>query len=220
MSNVGDDKMIGNMVKNIVFKHFEKGEFVEGEKILRRLSFRLTNENTTEEHRLVLLNLSWVLHELGQMDSAKHYIKLLRTLIEKDYEYIENNSEKYYMVLGLYTELFSEHMSIEEKIEINQRKYDACWGKIDYLDQALVSKFDICELRNDCEGMVDCIESIHNCIMHKIYIGKTEEESNEIRAKLKETKKNMLNTLKLKNIDLYNELCEELLNLTNSSIAI
>lgn len=212
--------MVSNIVKNIVFKHFENGEFAEGEKVLRKLSFRLTSENTTEEHRMVLYNLSWVLHEMKQLDLAKDYIKTLKKIMENDCEYIENNSQKYYTVLGLYTELFSEYMSVEEKIEINQRKYEACCGNIDYLDQALVSKFDIYELKDDIEGMIDCIESIHNYVMTKIYIDKTEEESNEIRCKLKETKKNMLNTLKSKNIDVYNELCEELLNLTNSSIAI
>lgn len=212
--------MVNNIVTQNVFSHFERGEFTEGESILRRLSFKLTQDNTTEEHRIVLYNLAWVLEELGRIDLAKDYIIKIKDIIEKDIEYMENNVEKYQMVLGLYSELFKDELTTEDKIDINKRKYEACCGNIDFLDQALSSKFNIYSMQDDYEGMVDCVESIHNYVMTEIYIDKTKEESDRLREKLKEVKTYMLEELKMRNKKVYDEICEEIINLTNSFIAI
>lgn len=214
------DKVINNMIKNEVFKNFKNGDFKTGESILRKLSLRLNNENT-ETKRLVLYNLAWVQDELGQDELAKKNIVMIRNIIENDEEYKTNNIEKYYSVLGLYTELFKDEITTEDKIKINQEKYKSCYNNIRYLAEALVSKFDIYFLKDDIEGMVDVIEEIHSYVMQDIYIDNESKEKNEdIRCQLKEVRKNVLSTLKEKDNLRYNELFEELFNSTDSSIAI
>lgn len=212
--------MINSMVENEVFKNFRNGDFKTGENILRKLSLRLNKENT-ETKRLVLYNLAWVQDEIGQDELAKKNIVMIRNIIENDEEYKTNNIEKYYSVLGLYTELFKDEITTEDKIKINQEKYKSCYNNIRYLAEALVSKFDICFLKDDIEGMVDVIEEIHSYVMQDIYIDNESKEKNEdIRCQLKEVRKNVLSTLKEKDNLRYNELFEELFNSTDSSIAI
>lgn len=212
--------MINNMVENEVFKHFKEGNFETGEKILRKLSFRLNNEST-ETKRLVLYNLAWVQDELGQVELAKKNIIIIRDIIENDEEYKRKNIENYYRVLGLYTELFKDELTIEEKNKINQEKYRSCYDNTEYLAEALVSKFDICFLKDDIEGMIDVIEEIHNWVMEDIYIDNGSKEKNDkIRNQLKEVRGNVLDSLRGKDERKYNELFEELFNSTNSSIVI
>lgn len=212
--------MISSIVENEVFKHFKEGNFGTGEKILRKLSFRLNNEST-ETKRLVLYNLAWVQDELGRAELAKKNITIIREIIEKDEEYKRENIENYYRVLGLYTELFKDEITIEEKIKINKEKYNCCYNKKEFLSTALISKFDIYFLKDDIEGMIDVIEEIHNWIMQDIYIDNESKEKNDkIRSQLEEIKGNALDTLKDKSERKYTELFEELFNSTNSSIVI
>lgn len=212
--------MINNIVENEVFKYFKEGDFETGEKILRKLSFRLNNENT-EAKRLVLYNLAWVQDELGRAELAKKNIVIIKDIIENDEEYKRENIGNYYRVLGLYTELFKDEITIEDKIKINQEKYNCCYDNKEFLSTALVSKFDICFLKDDVEGMIDVIEEIHNWIMQDIYIDNESKEKNDkIRNQLKEVRGNTLDTLKDKDERKYNELFEELFNSTNSSIVI
>lgn len=212
--------MINNIVENEVFKHFKDGDFETGEKILRKLSFRLNNENT-ETKRLVLYNLAWVQDELGRAELAKKNIVMIKDIIENDEEYKRENIGNYYRVLGLYTELFKDEITIEDKIKMNQEKYNCCWDNKEFLSTALVSKFDICFLKDDVEGMIDVIEEIHNWVIQDIYIDNESKEKNDnIRNQLKEVRGNTLDVLKDKDERKYNELFEELFNSTNSSIVI
>lgn len=212
--------MISSVVENEVFKHFKEGNFETGEKILRKLSFRLNNENT-ETKRLVLYNLAWVQDELGRVELAKKNIVMIRDIIENDEEYKRENIENYYRVLSLYIELFKDEITVEEKIKINQEKYNCCYDKTEQLSGALISKFNIASLKNDTDEMVDVIQEIHNWIMEDIYIDSESKEKNDkIRNQLKEVRRTSLLELKEKDIHAYNELFEELFNSTNSSIGI
>lgn len=212
--------MINNIIENEVFKYFKEGDFKTGEKILRKLSFRLNNENT-ETKRLVLYNLAWVQDELGRAELAKKNIVMIKDIIENDEEYKRENIGNYYRVLGLYTELFKDEITIEDKIKINQEKYNCCYDNKEFLSTALVSKFDICFLKDDIDGMIDVIEEIHNWVIQDIYIDNESKEKNDkIRNQLKEVIGNTLDVLKDKDERKYNELFEELFNSTNSSIVI
>lgn len=214
------DKLINSIVENEVFKCFKDGDFKTGEKILRKLSFRLNNEST-ETKRLVLHNLAWVQEELGRVELAKKNIVIIKDIIENDEEYKRKNIGNYYLVLGLYIELFKNEITVEEKIKINQEKYKSCWDNKKYLAEALLSKFDICFLKDDIEGMVDVIEEIHSYVMEDIYIDSESKEKNDkIRDQLKEVRGNVLGTLKEKDERKYNELYEELFNSTSPSIVI
>lgn len=212
--------MINNIVENEVFRHFKNGEFKTGEKILRKISFRLDNEDT-ETKRLVLYNLAWVQDEIGLAEPAKKNIAIIRNIIEKDEEYKSENIQKYQKVIGLYTELFKDEITVEEQIKINKEKYACCYDKPEFLSTTLVSKFDIYALQDNIKGMVDVIEEIHNNCLTEIYIDtKSKEENEMIRNQLKEVMKNSLKTLKEKSEQDYNEIREELFNSTNSSIVI
>lgn len=212
--------MISSIVENEVFKHFKEGNFETGEKILRKLSFRLNNEST-ETKRLVLYNLAWVQDELGRAELAKKNIMMIRDIIENDEEYKGENIENYYRVLSLYIELFKDEITIEEKISINKEKYKCCYNKREHLSSALISKFNIASLKNDTDEMVDVIQEIHNWIMEDIYIDSESKEKNEkIRSQLKEVRRTALLELKEKDVHAYNEIQEELFNSTNSSIVI
>ena len=204
--------MIASLVKNEVFKHFSNGEFAEGERMLRKLNLRLTDRNTTEDHRLVIYNLAWVQDELGLHEEAKRNIQRIREIVETDEEFCKNNIENYVKLLGLYVYIFADTLTNEENIEINKRKYDVFYNNKDYLPEALISKFNIYSLRNDIDGMIDCIESIHNY--------EITEEDCEIKERLYREKCKLLKILERINSFAYEEICEELSCVTDSSIAI
>lgn len=205
--------MIASLVKNEVFKHFANKEFVKAERILRKLNLKLTNKNTTEDYRLVIYNLAWVQDELGLHEEAKRNILRIREIVEADEEFCKNNIENYIKLLGLYAYIYADELTKEESIEINKRKYDVFYDNSYYLPEALISKFNIYYIKNNIEGMVDCIESIHNYEM-------TEEKNSEMRERLGREKHKLLKILKRKNSVVYNELYEELNNITDSSIVI
>lgn len=204
--------MIASLVKNEVFKHFANKEFVKAERILRKLSLRLTDRNITEDYRLVLYNLAWVQDELGLHQEAKRSIRMIREIVERDTEFCKNNIENYIKLLGLYVYIFADTLTNEENIEINKRKYDICYDNSYYLPEALISKFNIYYIKNDIDSMVDCIESIHNY--------EITEENEDMKIRLTREKNKLLKILKEEYTFTYNELCEELGYMTDSSIAI
>lgn len=213
--------MINSIIKNEVFKCFKNKNFKEGERILIKLSKRINDNVNTETKRLILYNLAWVQNKLGKCEEAKSNILKIKSLLERDEEYVENNKGSYFRTICLYIELFKNELDKSEKIELNKQILDCCHSDIDFLDQALTCKFDIYELKDDIVGMKDVIEEIHTHIVFtKKIIGKTEEETKGIIEKLKKVLKSVLATLKEKSENDFNELCEELFNSTNSSIAI
>lgn len=205
--------MIASLVKNEVFKHFANKEFVKAERILRKLNLKLTNKNTTEDYRLVIYNLAWVQDELGLHEEAKRNILRIREIVEADEEFCKNNIENYVKLLGLYVYIYADELTKEESIEINKRKYDVFYDNSYYLPEALISKFNIYYIKNDIEGMADCIETMHNYEM-------AEDKNSVMRERLLKQKKYGLELLKEKDFDTYKELYEEIKNLTDSSIVI
>lgn len=204
--------MIVSLIKNEVFKYFDNKEYIKAERMLRKLKLKLTYRNTTEDYRLVLYNLAWIQDELGLREEAKRNMRMIREIVEEDIDYCRDNIENYIKLLGLYAYIFADTLTNEEKIRINKRKYDVFYNNSDYLPEALISKFNIYSLKNDIEGMVDCIESIHNYEMT--------EENKKMRKRLFETKIGLLRILKEKDINIYEEIIEELNNMTDSSITI
>lgn len=205
--------MIASLVKNEVFKHFANKEFVKAERILRKLNLKLTNKNTTEDYRLVIYNLAWIQDELGLHEEAKRNILRIREIVEADEEFCKNNIENYIKLLGLYAYIYADELTKEESIEINKRKYDVFYDNSYYLPEALISKFNIYYIKNDIEGMADCIETMHNYEM-------AEDKNSVMRERLLKQKKYGLELLKEKDFDTYKELYEEIKNLTDSSIVI
>lgn len=205
--------MIASLVKNEVFKYFSTGKFIEAEKMLRKLNLKLTNKNTTEEHRLVIYNLAWVQDELGLHEEAKRNIQKIRNIVEADEGFCKNSIENYIKLLGLYSYIYADELTDEGKIEINKRKYDVFCNNESYLPEALISKFNIYSLKNNIDGMIDCIESIHNY--------EVTEENNEMKERLSREKHKLLKVLKKVNLFAYEEVYEELNNnMTDSSIVI
>lgn len=205
--------MIASLVKNEVFKYFSTGKFIEAEKMLRKLNLKLTNKNTTEEHRLVIYNLAWVQDELGLHEEAKRNIQKIRNIVEADEGFCKNSIENYIKLLGLYSYIYADELTDEGKIEINKRKYDVFYNNESYLPEALISKFNIYSLKNNIDGMIDCIESIHNY--------EVTEENNEMKERLAREKHKLLKVLKKVNLFAYEEVYEELNNnMTDSSIVI
>lgn len=213
--------MIKNIIKNEVFKCFGNGEFKEGERILNKLSKRINENMDTETKRSILHNLAWVQEELGKYEEAKSNILKIKSILNTDEEYIENNKGSYFRTLGLYIELFKDELEKSEKIELNKQILTCCHNDIDFLDQALTCRFDIYELEDNYEGMKDTLEEIHTYICFTTqFIGKTMYETEEIISKVKSVKKSVLKTLKDKDEKKYNEIYEEVFNSTESSIAI
>lgn len=180
--------------------------------MLRKLNLKLTNKNTTEEHRLVIYNLAWVQDELGLHEEAKRNIQKIRNIVEADERFCKNSIENYIKLLGLYSYIYADELTDEEKIEINKRKYDIFYNNENYLPEALISKFNIYSLKNNIDGMIDCIESIHNY--------EVTEENNEMKERLAREKHKLLKILKKVNLFAYEEVYEELNNMTDSSIVI
>ena len=79
-------KSIESAVKENVFPLFQESKWKEGYTALRRISFQIDSETTTEEKRLVYYNLAWVLDQINQKDMAKEYVKIIKHEIEKDKE--------------------------------------------------------------------------------------------------------------------------------------
>lgn len=213
--------MIGNLVKNEVFKCFERGDFKEGTRILSKISKRMDESNSTEEYRMVYYNLAWVQEELGKLEEAKLNIQKIKSLIEKDVVYKENYLTNYFKVLMLYDELFKDNLNVDEKVNLNREILKCCHRDIDNIDIALTCKFTIYEVQNDFDGMKDVIEEIHTYVCFTTeFVGKTKEETKSLIEKIKAVRKQALSKFKDKDADQYKDFCEELFNLTNSSIAI
>lgn len=197
-----------DVIKGEVFPLFEKGKWEEGAKILRRLSFNINKDNSTEEKRMVYYNLAWVLDEIGQIELSKRYTLMIKEIVEKDKEYISTNEDKYCTVLKLYEHHFAdETMSIEEKIELNEKIYMACRKNINTIDQALVAKQIIYFVKEDYEGVTDLIGMIHNYKVTKKING--EIITPDIIAKIDKVQCNLLEKLQYKNPLIYKEFIEE-----------
>lgn len=201
-------KYIIEVVKNEVFPLFERGKWEDGARILRKLSFNISEENSTEEKRMVYYNLAWVLDEIGQVELSKKYTLMIKEIIEEDEEYLSTNDDKYCMVLKLYEHLFAdETMSIEEKLELNERIYMTCRKNINLIDQAMVADGVICFTKKDYEGVKDLIEKIHNYKAIKKINGI--KLTPDIIIKIDKVQCNLLKRLKKENLESYEELIED-----------
>lgn len=199
-------KSIESAVKENVFPLFQESKWKEGYTTLRKISFQIDSETTTEEKRLVYYNLAWVLDQINQKDMAKEYVKIIKHEIEKDKEYLSTNEEKYLMVLNLYNYLFSE----EEQIEDKQKLYLSYKDKIEYLDQALMAKADIHFIKKDYEMVGELCEVIHNYkVVKKINM---QPIPDDMLKKIDYVQQRLMFRLKEKDSKIYEELVDMLVS--------
>jgi len=199
-------KSIEKAVKEKVFPLFQESKWKEGYLALKRISFEINDNTTMEEKRLIYYNLAWVLDEINEKEMAKKYIKIIKREIEEDEEYLKVNEEKYLMVLNLYNHLFSEQEQLVDK----EKMYLSYKGKIEYLDQALMVKADICFIKKDYDMVADLCEMIHNYkIIKKINMQPIPEN---MLNKIDCVQKRILDRLKDKDVLKYEELVDLLIN--------
>lgn len=207
-------KSIKDEVTSKVFPLFEKSKWKEGYLTLRKISFDIDNNTSIEEKRLVYYNMAWVLDELNEKDIAKKYIKIIKSDIEDDEEYLSTNEEKYLMVLNLYNNLFSK----EEQAEDKEQLYMAYKDKIEYLDQALMAKADIYFIKEDYDSISDLCEVIHNYkITKKINMQCIPEN---ILIKIDSVQKRIMDRLKKENNLIYEELLDTLTYVSNDQFMV
>lgn len=152
---------IQKIVKEEIFPILGEGKFEEAEKKLRRLMLTLTENNDTEDHRMVLCSLSRIKYMTGDIDNAKYYINRFTEVLKYDAEYKENNKNGYCNYLNLYAEIFKDSIDIDEKIKINNINLD---NAINNNDTARIytAKANIAFLTDDMEEIEDILIDIHN----------------------------------------------------------
>lgn len=152
---------IQKIVKEEIFPILGEGKFEEAEKKLRRLMLTLTENNDTEDHRMVLCSLSRIKYMTGDIDNAKYYINRFTEVLKYDAEYKENNKNGYCNYLNLYAEIFKDSIDIDEKIKINNINLD---NAINNNDTARIytAKANIAFLTDDIEEIEDVLIDIHN----------------------------------------------------------
>ena len=152
---------IQKIVKEEIFPILGEGEFEEAEKKLRRLMLTLTENNDTEDHRMVLCSLSRIKYMTGDIDNAKYYINRFTEVLKYDAEYKENNKNGYCNYLNLYAEIFKDSIDVDEKIKINNINLD---NAINNNDTARIytAKANIAFLTDDIEEIEDILIDIHN----------------------------------------------------------
>lgn len=216
-------KSVEKVVTEEVFPLFARGEWIEGSKILKKLSFGMTDAHSTEEKRLVYYNYAWVLHEIKEKELAKKYTIIIKNIIEKDEEYMKTNEEKYYKVLNLYDQLLTEEIKenddddeyellteeeIKMKEELYMKSYMISKDNVNYLDQAFMAKSDFYFLKKDYLGVADLCDQIHSFGVYKVKNG--EKIPEEMLDKLKETQKKIMKKLKKRNEQIFNDLVNDL----------
>lgn len=152
---------IQKIVKEEIFPILGEEKFEEAEKKLRRLMLPLTENNDTEDHRMVLCSLSRIKYMTGDIDNAKYYINRFTEVLKYDAEYKENNKNGYCNYLNLYAEIFKDSIDIDEKIKINNINLD---NAINNNDTARIytAKANIAFLTDDIEEIEDILIDIHN----------------------------------------------------------
>lgn len=152
---------IQKIVKKEIFPILGEGKFEEAEKKLRRLMLTLTENNDTEDHRMVLCSLSRIKYMTGDIDNAKYYINRFTEVLKYDAEYKGNNKNGYCNYLNLYAEIFKDSIDIDEKIKINNINLD---NAINNNDTARIytAKANIAFLTDDIEEIEDVLMDIHN----------------------------------------------------------
>jgi hypothetical protein len=111
---------IEHTVVNEVFKLFTEKKFKEAKDLLYEIYLNnyenLTNLSTK---RLLIHNLAWAENCLGEISNAEQYILQIKSEIEDDPDYINNNMLDYCLILNLYCEIFKDEINIDEYKRIN-----------------------------------------------------------------------------------------------------
>ncbi|MBD7913478.1 hypothetical protein [Clostridium cibarium] len=116
--NIEDE--IEHTVVNEVFKLFKEKKFKEAKDLLYEIYLN-NYENLIDLSikRLLIHNLAWAENCLGEISNAEQYILQIKSEIEDDPDYINNNLFDYCLILNLYCEIFKDELSIDEYKEIN-----------------------------------------------------------------------------------------------------
>ena len=201
-------------VREEVFSLFAEGEFVKAEKLLRLISFELTELNTTEEHRLVIRNLAYAYYVNGNIPMAKKHSKLIKEIVDKDKEYQKENLDGYFNVLNIYSEMFKDDLTKEELLQISRTNFEFYANKPEFLDCAIMNQANICILEERYFDIEDILIDIH--------IYEEQEKGTEMGSKLQATEKEILKDLKLDCPYIYNDIMKNMytLNLSNTITAM
>lgn len=209
---------IEKRVREEVFTLFEQKKFIEGEKILRQLSFQLNEDHSTEIHRLVLRNLSWVNYKINNMDMAKKYAKIIKNKVDKDLEYQQNNVVGCCNIMNLYSEFFKEELTNEERLQINKANYECYHHDIENLDKTLTALNNIYLLERKFYDIPDIIEMIHMYMETEIL--EDEKKDAKLKEKLSEIETEILKDLEVACPFLHKELMETLFNTADITTAM
>ncbi|WP_143314781.1 hypothetical protein [Clostridium sp. HBUAS56017] len=114
------ESKIENTIVNEVFKLFTQDKFQEGKMILKKIYLQsYSHIKSLRVRRLLIHNLAWVEDELGEVESSKIHIKMIKDELENDPDYIDKNISDYCLILNLYCEIFKDEININEYKEIN-----------------------------------------------------------------------------------------------------
>lgn len=199
---------IERKVREDVFSLFGKEKFKEGVNILQGLSFRLQEDDDTQLKRLVLRNLSFAFHKIGDMHMAKKYAKMIMKIADKDEKYKENNKKEFGDILNLFSEFCSDEISLKEKIKINKMNRHLYCNDIENLDKYYMAEANICILTENYSDIECIIGQIHN--MEQTIIFNDEKKDMDMKCKLIHTKKDILKDLEFANPLIYKRTIEEI----------
>lgn len=200
--------LIKEVQENVFSKCFAKGNFKEGREMLRKLAFKIDENSTTEEKRIVLYNLAWVNKIINESPSdiaaAKFHIKNVKSIVEQDKFYCKKEVRNYNMILQLFSDLYKDNLPTEERLK-NERKvlenYYIVGDKLGYY----TAKFNIAMIKDSYREVEWCIRDLHTYYL-------STKESKEEKTRYDSTIKDMISEIKLKHEEWTEDICLSLSN--------
>lgn len=198
-----------NLIKEVQEKVFNvcfaNGNFREGRDILKRLSFKINEDSTIEEKRMVIYNLAWVNYHLKDIGAAKFYIDNIKKEFEENKFYCKKEFDKYNKILHLYIDIYDDELSIAEKLNI-ENKILKSYAHSNHMIGVSTSRFNIAMLKEDFKGIERSLKGLHTYSLINL-------KSKEDRMRCDTIISDMLEKLRTVNEEWEQEIC---LTLTNN----
>jgi len=103
---------------------FGNGEYEKGrKKLFVMYNTKLKKLTNIEDIRFIIHNLAWVEYYLKNTESARRYITEIKTIFEKNDNYIKNYPSDYCKILDLYNISHTDIISVDEKIDLYKKTY-------------------------------------------------------------------------------------------------
>ncbi|MDS0528422.1 hypothetical protein NNC19_22290 [Clostridium sp. SHJSY1] len=187
------EKHIQDIITNDIFKLFTNGKFKEAKLLLNQLYLNNYDDiRSLYTRRLLIHNLAWVENKLGDINSSKKHIKMIKEELELDSNYINTNMLDYCLILNLYCELFKNEISLTEYKEINLfiSNYHHQTGNIGRKSVSLANIFLI-EKRWD--ELISLILSLKEQNIDEFFIDAILEELEKVNVDIFKKATNLLN---------------------------